>query len=537
MPKSLRGELLEIQKKLWRWNKELIDHSILVKEPGFDRYERNYRDAVRDFERVSDQEEMIASVLASDVIYVGDYHTCNQSQRSFLRILKACVKRDHDFIVGMELIHKRHQAALDRYLEGKIDEGTFLRRIRLQEHWVFDLWDNFKPLFDFCHYHRIPMIAIDAAPSGSDVKSRDTATARIIGRILKNNPGRRLFVFIGDLHLAPEHLPRDVAKELKRSGLERKTLTLYQNSEQIYWKLAEQKADDYVEVVRLADGNYCRMHTPPVISQRSYLNWLEHEEGEIDYADAKASFLELVDRLCDFLKIRLGKEREEVEIFTCGDLSFLKRLEQREDFSKKDIEAIKRQILASESYYIANAKMVYLANLSINHAAEEAAHFIKSICSGVEEPRDFVDAFYANILHEALGFFGSKIANHKRKCYHEKDFKSLLSYFQTIRVPKERRLEYETAHLVTEYKKMEHSGRHLSRTDIFKSRMDLFLSITHALGYMLGDQLYYGLINHAVAKEQVRQLFLDAWAEEGEPVEVYMDLLQRLRRVRIPKRM
>lgn len=292
-----------------------------------------------------------------------------------------------------------------------------------------------------------------------------------------------------------------------------------------------------MEVVKLADGNYCRMHTPPVVCQRSYLNWLEHDEGEIDYADAKASFLEIVDRLCDFLGITLGRARDEVEIFTSGDLSFIKSLRDRGDFTKREIETIKRQILASESYYIAKAKFVYLANLSINHAAEEAAHFVKSACSGEEEPREIVDAFYANVLHECLGFFGSKIINPKRKCFHEKDFGELLAYFETIRIPRERRLEYETALLVMEYKKLERRGTPLAKTEIFKSRMDLFLSLTHALGYMLGDRLYYGLVSGAVKKTQVRDLFCDPWSEEGEPMETYLNLERSLRKVRIPKRM
>lgn len=534
---SPRQELLAIQKKLWRWNKDLIDHSILVREPGFDSYERAYRKAVSGYESIVDQNEMIDAVLDADVIHVGDYHTCNQSQRSFLRILKEVVKRDKGFVIGLELLHASHQKTLDQYLDDSINEETFLRRIKLQEHWVFDLWDNFKPIFDFCKYHGIRMLAIDAATEGSYVRERDGAAAELMVDFLADNPDTRIFVFIGDLHIAPPHLPRDMKQALKRRGLDPSHLILYQNSESIYWKLAEEELDDQVEVVRLSDGNFCRMHTPPVVCQRSYLNWLEHEEGEIDYADAKTSFMEIVDRICDFLSIRLGKKKDEVEVFTCGDLSFLKRLKEKGSFSKHEIETIKRQILASESYYIAKTKFVYLANLSINHAAEEGAHFIKNICSGEEEPREVVDAFYANILHECLGFFGSKMINHKRKCYHEKDFENLLAYFQTVKVPKERQLEYETAHLVTEYKKLEKRGKHLARTEIFHSRMDLFMSLTHALGYMIGDRLYYGLMEGKVTKPYVRDLFCNPWSEEGEPVEVYTDLYRKLKDVKIPKRM
>ncbi|NLD27842.1 MAG: ChaN family lipoprotein [Myxococcales bacterium] len=537
MTQSPRQELLAIQKKLWKWNRDMIKRSVLVKEPGFDRYEAAYRNAVKDFKRVSSQDEMIDDVMKSDIIYVGDYHTCNQSQRSFLRILKATVKRTKKFAVGLELLHKRHQKVLDDYLSGREKEEGFLKKIKLKEHWVFDLWENFKPLFDFCRYHKIPIYAIDAAKDGSNVRKRDQATAKLIGEIISSDPDRRLFVFIGDLHIAPKHLPADVDRELSIRDLARNSLILYQNSESIYWDLARQEVEDYVEIVKLKDGNYCRMHTPPVVAQRSYLNWLEHEEGEIDYSDAKSSFIELVDRICDFLKLDVGAAKDEVEVFTSGDLTFLQRLKEKGDFSGKEIAMIKKQILASESYYISKAKIAYLANLSINHAAEEASHFIKNVCSGPESPRELIDAFYANVLHEALGFFGSKLINSRRKCYHEKDFASLLSYFKTIRVPPYRLLECETAHLVIEYLKLEKKGRHLTQAEGLCSRMDLFLSITHALGYMLGDRLYYALIAQQIKKKDVRKLFLDPWRGSGVPVDVYMALRKKLAAVKIPNRM
>lgn len=537
MPQSPRSELLAIQKKLYRRNKDLIKNSILVKEPGFGRYEAAYNRVVAGYKRVATQDEMVEAVLSADIIYVGDYHTCNQSQRSFLRILKAVVQKHPDFMIGLELIHKRHQGIIDRYLCGRLTDDTFLKKIGLKEHWVFDLWGNFKLIFDFSKYHGIPIYGIDAAAEGASIQERDLESAKLIARIAERNPNRRLFVFIGDLHIALPHLPRDVKKILKRKGIEKRELILFENSERIYWKLADKGLDDQVEVVLLPDGNFCRMHTPPLICQQSYLNWLEHEEGEIDYADAKASFSDLVGRISQFLRIKLGREKDDVEVFTCGDLSFLKRLRESREFSKKEIEMIKRQILSSESYYIARTRFVYLANLSMNHAAEEASHFIKHMCSGEEEPREMVDAFYANILHESLGFFGSKLINHKRKCYHEKDFRKLLTYFKTIRVPVDRRIEEETSHLVVEYKQYERRGKSLRYTAIFKQKIDLFLAVTHALGYMLGDRLYYGMMQGVISRRQIRKLYFDQWKEAGEPFKAYIELVRMLRRVKIPKRM
>ena len=532
-----RAELLTIQKKLYLRNKGLIDNSILVKEPGFEGYEAAYSKYVRDYARVATQEEMIDAVMSSDIIFVGDYHTCNQSQRSFLRILKAVVQQDPDFVIGLELIHKRHQNVVNRYLAGRLTNKTFLEKIGLREHWIFDLWENFRPLFDFSRYHGVAVYGIDAAPYGASIKERDRASADILADIIEKNPNRRMFVFIGDLHIAPPHLPKDLSLSLKRKGIEKRQLILYENSEKIYWRLAEEGLDDQTEVALLKDGNFCRMHTPPIICQQSYLNWLEHEEGEIDYADAKASFLELVDRITSFLRIKLSKERDDVEVFTCGDLSFLKRLRESGMFTKQEMEVVKRQILSSESYYIAKTRYVYLANLSMNHAAEEAAHFIKHLCTGEEKPREFTDAFYTNILHEALGFFGSKLINHKRKCYHEKEFKELLTYFQTIHVPVDRRVEEETAHLVLECKKYERRGKALCYAPILHQKMDLFLSVTHALGYMLGDSLYYGMLQRAILRREIRKLFFEPWLEPGDSCGTYLELAHKLRRVKIPKRM
>ena len=312
---------------------------------------------------------------------------------------------------------------------------------------------------------------------------------------------------------------------------------MYQNSEPIYWHLAKKGLEDKTEVVKINENSFCRMHTPPVVCQRSYLNWLEHEEGEIDYADAKHSFVELVERISHFLKIDLGEEKENVEVFTCGDISFLNRVQSSRRFSKEEIQTIKQQIIASQSYYIPKLRFVYLSNISLNHAAEEASHFIKHICSGEEKPRDSFDAFYANALHEALGFFGSKIINHKRKSWHEKDFQKLIRYFQSITPQSERHLEFETALLVVQCKKLEANGEALNDMGVFRNKPDLFFTVTHALGYMLGDYLYYALLDGVVTKSEIRHLFYDPWKGFGKPFQIYWTLLTKVRGIKIPKRM
>ncbi|MBI2083778.1 MAG: ChaN family lipoprotein [Deltaproteobacteria bacterium] len=538
MPKTLspREELLKIQKRIYAKNNEFIRSQTLIQEKGFDTYERRYKRYVQNYAKISSIEELIEEVMKSQIIYLGDYHTNKQSQRMLLRLLKLLTEKTQNFSVGLELVQKRDQKILDAFLKDQITEETFLKKIRFQKYWYFDLWQNFKPLFDFVRYWKIPVYGIEWSLSGdSSLLDRDKKNAQIIASILKKDPTRKLIVFIGDLHIAPPHLPNQV--QTLFTGKEKpKDLILYQNSEAIYWKLAERELEDKTEILRIDERSFCLINTPPIIAQQSYLNWLEHEEGQIDYIDAKHNFLELLHQIAGFLEITLEKNADEVEVFTCGDLSFLKRLEEDGGFSKQEIRQIKRQILASESYCIPSKKYVYLANLSMNHASEEATHYLKFLCSGTEEPRYLVDAFYANTLHEALGFFGSKIINHKRKCFHEKEYEELVQYLKSARGNQQRQFELEMALLILEHKKLEKKRLPLRSKKFFKSHPDLFFAVTHGLGYMLGDTLYYSLLEGKTSKEELKALFFDPMKEDGKPYETYMRLIRKLRGVKIPKR-
>ena len=358
----------------------------------------------------------------------------------------------------------------------------------------------------------------------------------MIASLIVANPGMKLIVCVGDLHIAPGHLPREVDKILKARGIPKKQLIVYQNSESIYWKLAEEEMEDKIEIVRLSPSEFCIINTPPIVWQQSYLNWLEHEEGEIDFAEAPHSFFELLKQIAKFLDIQLPPEAEEVEVYTCGDLSFLKALSEDGDFSRAEIRRIKKQILASESYCIPQKQCVYLANLSINHAGEEAAHYLKFLCGGMEEPRDPVDAFYANAVHEALGFFGSKIINHKRKCFHEKEYLGLINYLTSSKAPSGRRMELEISLLILKHRELDKKGIPIRARRFYRSRHEIFFGVTHGLGYMLGDRLFYALVDGRITKEEIRDVFCDAMRKEGEAYEIYRRLCRKVRGVRIPKR-
>lgn len=534
-----RQELIRIERQIYRQNQATIEDSVDVPDADYNRYLKHYNRTVKIYKRAATLAEVLEDLSKSRVALFGDYHTLDQSQRSFVRFLRHFFKKYHkDIIVGLEKIQARHQKDLDAYMCGEIDEKNLVKRVGYKKHWFFDLWDNYAVIFDFLKYHAIPTFGLDA--SGAEKKglgARDKFMAKRTVELAKKNPEKILFVLVGDLHLAPKHLPRDVEREAAAAKVQLPLTILFQNSPEIYWRLSQDEALDHTLVVKLAESTYCRMHTPPIIVQQSYINWLYHDEGRFDWFDARLSFVSIVQRLCKVLDIPVPVDHEHIEVYTCGDLSFLKLKEFKEKFSKSELKFIHDQLLNSESYFMSKGRVVYIANVSINHAAEEASHYLKFLLTGAEKPRTQRDAFYANILHEAIGFFGSKLINSKRKCAGLRDFKNELGFLKNAGLRQKRHVEFETAALFIDHKRGEKVGKlfHTNRIAPLSGR--LFLAITHALGYDLGEHLYYGFMEGSVKKDEVRDLYQNPFVGEGETGDAYLSLVKKLRGVKRPRHM
>jgi hypothetical protein len=113
------------------------------------------------------------------------------------------------------------------------------------------------------------------------------------------------------------------------------------------------------------------------VAQQSFLDWVE--DGElVETTQPEQHFRDLARLIAAYLGIDLGEALDAVEVYTAGDLSFLERLREGGAFSARELAAIRRQILSRESYYIPRLRIAYLAGLSMNHAAEEAAHFLRA---------------------------------------------------------------------------------------------------------------------------------------------------------------
>jgi hypothetical protein len=337
-------------------------------------------------------------------------------------------------------------------------------------------------------------------------------------------------VLMGQLHLAPSHLPAALPPWIGERGA-RQPLTLYQNCEEIYFELERLGQEQTAEAVRLDKHTYCLINSSPLVCQQSYLDWVEATAlGErVEEVTPEVHFREAGGLLAEFLEITPPRPLAEVEVASPGNLALFRRL-QREN--PREFRMLSRRILSGESFCIPHLRAVYLAESSLNRAAEVAGRYLWHLCADEDgEPRGLVDAFYAAALEQALGFFGSKVVNPRRKAQHRPQLLARLHR------PGVSRLDREVAEAVLAHQRFEAGERVPEVQRLYTLRdPERFHAATRVLGQVLGDKLYYGLLRGRIGKAEVRSLFFDAFEEEGAALHTYLYLIGKVGRTRIPVR-
>lgn len=527
------AEVIDLQRRVFERQRRIIESNEAHQTPGFTRYRNEYRRAVSGYLAETGFGAMCDAVAGARVAFVADYHTHRLAQKTLVTLVRAVQQQAQSIVIATEFVHRRHQAALERYLEGRINEATFLRRIRYREQWPYDIWPNFKPLFDLAAEQGFPMIAIDADYQ-LPLPERDRLAAASIAKAARRHPDAAIIVSAGQMHVAPPHLPAKVDLAFIREGLPSpERVIVYQNAEEIYWQLAAEGREE-VEVVQVAPGEYCVNNTPPLVQQLSYLHWIRFDEELIEYTQLESTVQSLIADLAAFLGLEIGDAARRVRVLKPGDLELLDALEEG-GLDGRERREILRRIEAEESLCIPSLEIVYLATLSVNHAAEEAAHYLKHAVSGASTPGDPRDLFYFVVLNEACAFFASKVVNPKRKADHTGRLRAIVAQARKRRAFSDDEAAAEVALEHLAWERAPKRGRRFSAGAKLK-RPAVFNGAAHLLGYALGDLLYYGLTEGTVPKAAIRDLFEAKLDGDGEALGAYLALSEKVRDVRLPRR-
>jgi hypothetical protein len=324
-------------------------------------------------------------MLESDLFFVGDYHTLRQSQQLACRLLERAARDDRPLVLALEMVLREHQEHVDAYMRGEIDDRAFLQRVDYQRTWNFD-WMNYKPLFESARKCGVRVVGVNHPhKSGrARLRARDDAIAESLVDVIQSAPEARIMVLIGDLHLASKHLPHALETRLDVRGVSRRTLIVYQNSDALYWTLAENGAAPDAQVVRLGDDRFCVMEVPPHVKLQSYLSWEQALEQLDDVGDGDEMIVEtthagvfdaLLRRMCEFFGF--APVRGVSEVFTNLDELFFEAVESSSAVEEDRVREVHLLAFANHSCFIPELDIVYLPFFSVHHASEEAMHVLQ----------------------------------------------------------------------------------------------------------------------------------------------------------------
>jgi hypothetical protein len=555
---KLREQLIQIQKRNYRRNLRLVRES-LGYNPGVEKYKKEYGRYLKGYEEVSNKTELIRKALAADLIFHGDYHTLKQSQHSVLRVLRE-IQGKRDIIMCMEMFHGSDQKFVDSFMSGDLSESVFLSKIDYAKKWPFH-WGNWRPIISFCQENEIPILGIntdtDEGKGISGLRKRDRYSTSIVTKAFIRNPGKLIYVVSGDLHVAPNHIPKNVEKLLKQLEETGKIFIIFQNAENLYWKLCDQRLEES-DVLRISENMYCVMNTMPANKIQSYLNWLEysedayfpvHRDWELDELEqSRAMVNEMVHTLASILKLEFASDAlHKLTLYYPDNLYFLELIQNRPQI-KSQLRLVKDKIKRGEGFLLEyehsgeNAYLIYLANSSINMATEEACHFLNAVLRGpLKKPISPFDHFYRNVITECLGFFGSKFLNEKRNAQTENSIRQFLGKVKRGEVKTDQESTQVATYILQHFylqRKTTDSKEYMKKFHTqYKSRSAISRIFSTQLGYMLGNKLYYAVKRGKFSIDRIREIFCDPFDEPMKAFDCALEISERVKKVKHVRRM
>ncbi len=520
---SPRSRLLRIQRELAESTKEEIGWN----SGDLDEIEEVYQRCTAQGFSPAKFSDLVQSALDSRITYVGDYHTLRESQKTPLRLASHLLSENQKLIFCTEAFHIDDQPHLEEWFTKKIDDNELLTKTDWNSKWGFP-WRNFGMQMQYFRDRDIPIVALNSHEKivGKSFAARDRIAAMRIVEVLREHPDATLIVSFGDLHMAPEHLPREVELVLKSLGREPATSTiLYQNVDQIYWQLAESGLEQTVSTVRLDDGNFCFLGTTPLVKIQSALNWysneseLEESIGLESPPTISSSVMNdqiwlIIETICDFLEVS-PEQFQDFSVYTSRNLDLLDHLSGERKLTPEEIEIVQQQYEREESCYLPRQRIIFLGNLSMRHAAEEASHHINFVmCGDTLKDSSPTDLFYEITIRECLGFLGTKVMDHNRKPLGSSEIQRVLEDLDSGLTHPFHAETRESLLATQRFLDQEKSGE--SNLFLPKDASEEVVSGTaHLIGYLLGNWIYEALMSGKLSRKEVRGLFSESLTDSG----------------------
>lgn len=272
------NKLKQLHRKIYQYNKKKALSFEADLGEDFVKYRKDQEKFSKRPFRSTTKNALIKSLKESKIIYLGDFHTFDQSSRNVLRILKTLKsnsKKSH-FYLGLELVHYGQQKYIDSYVNGFITELEFLECIKYSESWRFP-WNHYSPLFEWAIKENIKIIALNSKGS---LNQRDQFASEIIASYVNNEPDSKFIVMFGEYHIVANKIPVQVQRRLEDT--ETKFTIIHQNLDEVYWKQTTKNLKKS-KIVKFNDDEFSLQNSLPWIKYESMLYWYDNLSNDPDF--------------------------------------------------------------------------------------------------------------------------------------------------------------------------------------------------------------------------------------------------------------
>ncbi len=110
--------------------------------------------------RATDATQVAASAGEAQYVLLGENHDQADHHRWQLHTLGMLLAARGKLVIGLEMLPRRAQPALDRWVAGELTEAELLRETRWNKVWGYDA-DLYLPILHFARLHRLPLVALN----------------------------------------------------------------------------------------------------------------------------------------------------------------------------------------------------------------------------------------------------------------------------------------------------------------------------------------------------------------------------------------
>jgi len=483
---------LSLEQSLFRRQKAAIDEALGVRGRPHILYERRYRARLPRVGEPISLGEVDRRVRAAQVVFVGDYASFAPAQRAFAALVERSLRAPGPTVIALQGLDVSSQPDLARFVAGKLSPQRLRTRLGAAGPEGAPFWSHLEPILTLARTRRLELLPLDSGRRS--LTSWDRSAAERVAQRLRQPDRPRVFVLAGQFHVAPCHLPGHVLAQV-----DARALTVFQNPEPPYWTRPNAGG---VGALALSGNALCLFSGTPVLCQQSLLELIEGDEDDLKLSGPLEDEVgALAKALGRRLQLKVERPLSTLTVASAESLDALVSTLGRSQLSRADQQRVEAHVLSRESGYFPRAQLLYLANRSRTHAAEEVAHWLRHVLVGeaLVRPRRGAQAFHARILEEALAFFASRWVVPRRPFRSAEEWAEVLA----SRGPDRQAAAFVLAHLSAA------RGGEALEALIPHGDLALFHAVTHGLGYLLGDALARAHGARRISDAGVRALFRD----------------------------